>query len=166
MELSLKGKCVLVTGGSKSIGRACADAFATERAQVRFAHVGARSARQGGRPVKAASYRSLPASTARIRMSYSVLPVPTMDTTKLSAKGQVVLPKGVRDAYGWNQGVEFVVEPTSNGVLLRAKARKKSSRVAELAGMLRRKGRKRVSIRTMAAAIESEILARRARGRY
>lgn len=89
-----------------------------------------------------------------------------MDTTKLSAKGQVVLPKGVRDAYGWNQGVEFVVEPTSDGVLLRPKAKRKSSRVAELAGMLKRKGGKRVSLRTMTNAIKSEVLARRARGRY
>ena len=89
-----------------------------------------------------------------------------MDTTKLSAKGQVVLPKSVRDAHGWNQGIEFVVESTADGILLRPKARKKSSRIAELAGVLKRKGRKRVSLRAMAAAIESEILARRARGRY
>jgi len=33
-----------------------------------------------------------------------------MDTTKLSSKGQVVLPKSVRDQHGWGEGTEFVVE--------------------------------------------------------
>jgi len=45
-----------------------------------------------------------------------------METTKLSSKGQVVLPKSVRDEHGWPPGTEFVVESTADGVRLRAKA--------------------------------------------
>ena len=45
-----------------------------------------------------------------------------METTKLSSKGQVVLPKSVRDQHGWAPGTEFEVESTPDGVRLRAKA--------------------------------------------
>lgn len=45
-----------------------------------------------------------------------------METTKLSSKGQIVLPKSVRDQHGWAPGTEFDVESTSDGVRLRAKS--------------------------------------------
>jgi AbrB family looped-hinge helix DNA binding protein len=89
-----------------------------------------------------------------------------METTKLSAKGQVVLPKGVRDAHGWAPGVEFVVEDTTIGVLLRPKSGKRLYRVGNLAGMLKRPKQRRVSSEEMQTAITTEIKARRARGRY
>ena len=39
--------------------------------------------------------------------------------TKLSAKGQVVIPKDVRDRLGWPQGSSLDVIETAGGVLLR-----------------------------------------------
>ena len=33
-----------------------------------------------------------------------------MDTTRLSSKGQLVLPKAIREADAWTEGTEFIVE--------------------------------------------------------
>jgi AbrB family looped-hinge helix DNA binding protein len=44
-----------------------------------------------------------------------------METTKLSSKGQVIIPKTVRDAHGWMPGAEFIVEDTPQGVFLKPK---------------------------------------------
>jgi AbrB family looped-hinge helix DNA binding protein len=48
-----------------------------------------------------------------------------MDRTRLSSKGQVIIPKSVRDAHGWRAGTEFTVETTPAGLLL--KPRKKGN---------------------------------------
>lgn len=42
-----------------------------------------------------------------------------METTRLSSKGQLILPKAVRDAHGWDSGVEFEVEDRPDGIFLR-----------------------------------------------
>ena len=42
-----------------------------------------------------------------------------METTKLSSKGQVIIPKGSRQAHDWKPGLRFVVEDTDAGLLLR-----------------------------------------------
>lgn len=57
-----------------------------------------------------------------------------METTKLSSKGQVVLPKSVRDEHGWAPGTEFEVESTSDGVRLRAKAPFARTKLAQVFG--------------------------------
>lgn len=90
-----------------------------------------------------------------------------VETTRLSAKGQVVLPKGVRDANGWAPGVEFIVENTPAGVLLRARSGRRSGSIADLAGALKGAGRKRpVSQEAMESAIAAGVKAKHARGRY
>ena len=42
-------------------------------------------------------------------------------TTKLSSKGQIVIPKALREARGWTAGTEFVVEATPQGLSLKPK---------------------------------------------
>lgn len=41
-------------------------------------------------------------------------------TTLVSSKGQVILPKSVREQRGWDRGVRLEVVDTAEGVLLRA----------------------------------------------
>ena len=42
-----------------------------------------------------------------------------METTKLSSKGQVILPRSIRNSQDWPPGTEFAVEAVESGVLLR-----------------------------------------------
>jgi AbrB family looped-hinge helix DNA binding protein len=45
--------------------------------------------------------------------------MPTVPTTRVSTKGQVILPKSIRDQLHWDAGTRLVVEQTADGVLLR-----------------------------------------------
>lgn len=40
-------------------------------------------------------------------------------TTRLSSKGQLVLPKALRDKLKWTAGTELIVEDTPRGVVIR-----------------------------------------------
>lgn len=42
-----------------------------------------------------------------------------MDTSTLSSKGQIIIPKPVRDAHHWRPGTELIVESFADGILLR-----------------------------------------------
>ena len=42
-----------------------------------------------------------------------------MASTRMSSKGQVVIPSSIRTAHNWEPGVRFEVEDTSEGLLLR-----------------------------------------------
>jgi AbrB family looped-hinge helix DNA binding protein len=45
---------------------------------------------------------------------------PDRPTTILSTKGQVILPKAIRDQHRWSAGTRLLVEDTQDGVLLKA----------------------------------------------
>ena len=41
-----------------------------------------------------------------------------MMTARLSAKEQLTIPKKIRSAHGWREGLGFTVQETENGLLL------------------------------------------------
>jgi AbrB family looped-hinge helix DNA binding protein len=75
-----------------------------------------------------------------------------MNTTRLSEKGQVVIPKRVRDAHGWEPGVEFIVEDTGDSIKLKPIRPFKRTTIDEVRGCLHYKG-PRKSLKDMEAAI-------------
>jgi len=66
-----------------------------------------------------------------------------MEIIRLSSKGQVVLPKSVRDARGWPAETEFVVELMPDGVRLRTRAPFPRTELAAVFGSVRRPDRPR-----------------------
>jgi AbrB family looped-hinge helix DNA binding protein len=64
-----------------------------------------------------------------------------MATTKLSSKGQVIIPKPVRAAHGWEAGQELIVVDMGDGVLLKPKAPFPPSDLDNVAGCLKYKGK-------------------------
>ena len=88
-----------------------------------------------------------------------------METTRLSTKGQIILPKGIRASRAWTPGTEFTVEETSDGILLRPAERFPHTDLEEVAGCLRSK-RKPKTLAQMHAVIDREVTGRHDRGRY
>jgi AbrB family looped-hinge helix DNA binding protein len=86
-------------------------------------------------------------------------------TTTVSTKGQVILPKTIRQRRNWVPGTRLVVEDTPDGVLLKAASVFALTRPEEVAGMLVYRGRPK-TLDEMDAAITAEVKRRRARGRY
>ena len=88
-----------------------------------------------------------------------------METTTLSTKGQLILPKTIRDAHGWDAGTQFVVEEAPGGVVLRPLTPASPSRLEEVAGSAQYHGRPK-SLREMDRAIARQVKERHGRGRY
>lgn len=88
-----------------------------------------------------------------------------METTRLSTKGQLILPKAVRDAHGWRAGTEFSVHETQEGVLLKPVKPFPETRHEDVFGCLKWDGPPK-TIEEMDQAITDEIRERHARGEY
>jgi AbrB family looped-hinge helix DNA binding protein len=85
-------------------------------------------------------------------------------TTVVSTKGQVILPKAVRDQRGWKPGTKLTVEQTPDGVILKPEPLFPPTTLDEVYGCLKWEGPP-ISLEEMDAAITAEVLDRHARGR-
>ena len=93
------------------------------------------------------------------------MPAAERATTTVSTKGQIILPKAIRQRRHWGPGTRLIVEETPDGVLLKPAPLFPPTRPEDVAGMLAYKGPAK-TLDEMDAAITAEIKRRRARGRY
>jgi AbrB family looped-hinge helix DNA binding protein len=91
-----------------------------------------------------------------------ILPVGTNDmaspkrlTTTVSTKGQVILPKAIRDQRHWDAGTRLIVENAEEGVLLKAAPLFAATEVDAVFGSLSYAGKAK-TIEEMNAAIAAE----------
>jgi len=75
--------------------------------------------------------------------------------TTVSSKGQVILPKPIRDHRQWESGTRLIVEETPEGVLLRRVPEFEETDLDSVAGCLAYEGDP-VSIEDMDKAIEDQ----------
>ena len=66
-----------------------------------------------------------------------------METTKLSSKGQVIIPKHIRESYQWSTGLEFQLIEYQEGILLKPKAAFEKTSLADVTGCLQYNGPKK-----------------------
>jgi AbrB family looped-hinge helix DNA binding protein len=86
-------------------------------------------------------------------------------TTTISTKGQVILPKAIRDQLRWSAGTRLIVENTDNGVLLKAAPVFAPTQSEDVFGSLRYEGPPK-TLEDMEAAIAVEARRRHACDRY
>ena len=96
-----------------------------------------------------------------IRLTSQTVP-PPMDTVTLSSKGQLVIPKAVRQRAQVAAGSRFSVHYVDGEIRLRPVARAPASTVEEVAGCLARPARKRLSDAQAQAAIKARLKAQHA----
>jgi AbrB family looped-hinge helix DNA binding protein len=88
-----------------------------------------------------------------------------MQITRLSTKGQIVLPKSVRAAHAWGPGTEFAIEETRAGILLRPARLFPKTELDQVVGCLQYKGKTK-TLKEMEDGIRRGVMERHDRGRY
>ncbi len=64
-----------------------------------------------------------------------------MEITRLSSKGQVIIPKALRAARNWEAGQELIAIDVGNGILLKPKKHFSETTLAQVAGCLKYQGK-------------------------
>jgi AbrB family looped-hinge helix DNA binding protein len=83
-------------------------------------------------------------------------------TVRLSTKGQVILPKWIRQRRHWEAGTRLVVEETADGVLLKSAPLFKPTRPEDVFGCLKYSGKPK-TLEEMDAGVLAEARRRYAR---
>ena len=79
-----------------------------------------------------------------------------MEITKLSSKGQVIIPKTFRTAHRWEAGLELIAIDTGDGILLKPKVPFEESSLDDVAGCLPSEGNAR-SLEDMEQRIRDQV---------
>ena len=66
-----------------------------------------------------------------------------METTKLSSKGQVIIPKSFRSTHHWVAGLELVAIDVGDGILLKPKVPFEATNLEDVAGCLQFNGKQK-----------------------
>jgi AbrB family looped-hinge helix DNA binding protein len=85
--------------------------------------------------------------------------------TTVSTKGQIILPRAIRQKRHWEAGTRLTVEETAEGVLLKAAQIFAPTRPEEVFGSLAYTGEPK-TLEEMEAGIATEAKRRHARHRY
>lgn len=80
-----------------------------------------------------------------------------METVTLSSKGQIVIPKELRDAHNLSAGTEFIVSFAGDEIRLLPVPVFPLTRVEEGVGALARPGRPRIAEAEIEAAVEEML---------
>ena len=79
-----------------------------------------------------------------------------MNTTTLSSKGQIIVPKQVRVAHNWQAGLAFSVIDMEDGIFLKPKRPFPTTTVEEVAGFLAYDGAAK-TVEEMETAVQQGI---------
>ena len=64
-----------------------------------------------------------------------------MTRTRLSTKGQLIIPKEIRERHGWKVGTELAIEDTRDAVVVRQLGAVKPTKLRDVLGCLRFRGK-------------------------